>query len=184
MNKARSFYMDSEQAKTLKALQFAIQMEIDGKKYYQEASRNCSITAGRNFFEWLSEQEEWHLQKFEQIYKSIQDNKGWPAIDISAGRKGNMETFFSKEGKSVSCKLEIAATELDTIAKAMEMENKTRDYYIKQGEDSTNNVEGQFYKALAAEEQKHYLALVDYREYLQDTDGWFTRTEHHSMDGG
>jgi rubrerythrin len=176
--------MGSEQANTLKALQFAIQMEVDGKKYYQEASHNCNIKAGRNFFEWLAEQEEWHRQKFEQIYKSIQDKKGWPAIDISAGRKRNMETFFSKESKSVSCKIEIAGTELDTIVKAMEMENKTRDYYNKQGADSADKMEGQFYKALAAEEQRHYLALVDYREYLLNPDGWFTKTEHHSLDGG
>ena len=34
------------------------------------------------------------------------------------------------------------------------------------------------------EERGHYLALVDYREYLIDPAGWFRKAEHHSLDGG
>ena len=34
-----------------------------------------------------------------------------------------------------------------------------------------------------AEESETYLALIDYLEYLDDPAGWFTKMEHHSLDG-
>jgi hypothetical protein len=39
--------MKEEQGKTLEAIKFAIQMEIDGKKYYQKASRQSDNKVGR-----------------------------------------------------------------------------------------------------------------------------------------
>ena len=77
-----------------------------------------------------------------------------------------------------------ASTELDTIAKAMELENKTERFYTSQGEKAVYDAERKLYTSLAAEERGHYLALVDYREYLVDPAGWFRKTEHHSLDGG
>ena len=46
------------------------------------------------------------------------------------------------------------------------------------------SAEREFYKALAAEEKEHELILVDYYEYLTNPVDWFTRMEHHSLDGG
>jgi rubrerythrin len=74
--------------------------------------------------------------------------------------------------------------EIDTVTQTMDMENKTYDFYNKQAGRSTYDVEGGFYKALAAEERNHYLALVDYREYLLDPAGWFANKEHPSLGGG
>jgi rubrerythrin len=76
------------------------------------------------------------------------------------------------------------STELDSIAKAMEMENKTREFYNSQDQKAAYDAEKKLYSALAAEEEGHYLALVDYREYLIDPAGYFRKAEHHSLDGG
>lgn len=176
--------MSNEHIKTLEILQFAIQMEIEGKKYYEQASQKCEVKVGRDLFEWLAAQEDLHRQKFEQIYKAIKDEKTWPAIDIQSRPENAVNTIFSQVSKTTVCKIENPSVELDTIAKAIDMENKTYDLYKKQGEESIYEAQGKFYKALAAEERKHYLALVDYREYIVDPAGWFTKTEHHSLDGG
>ena len=75
-------------------------------------------------------------------------------------------------------------TELNAIETAMGMENKTFDYYTRQGADSTENAEREFYYAVAGEEKEHYLILLDYFEYLKDPSAWFVQKEHHSLDGG
>jgi len=80
--------------------------------------------------------------------------------------------------------IKAAPAELDAITIAMDMENKTYDFYKSRGEEAVYDVEKRFYEALAAEERGHYLALVDYREYIIDPAGWFTKIEHHSLDGG
>jgi len=176
--------MEKEQAKIIEALQYAIQMEIDGKEYYQKAGKKSCVKAGKELFEWLAEQEDWHRQKFEQIYKAIQANKTWPDVIIQTGKEGEVGALLARAAKSAECKSKTHRAELNAIDRAMEMETKTFDYYKKQGESAAYEAQKGFYRALAAEERKHYLALVDYREYLVDPEGWLTKTEHHSLDGG
>ena len=66
----------------------------------------------------------------------------------------------------------------------IDKEKKSYDFYNRQSENGTYNVERDFYEALAAEEREHELILVDYYEYLTNPVDWFTRMEHHSLDGG
>jgi rubrerythrin len=76
------------------------------------------------------------------------------------------------------------AEELDAVKTAMTMENKTLDYYTKQGAKASSELEKSFYKAIAAEEREHHLVLLSYYEFLSDPSGWFIKAEHHSIDGG
>ena len=176
--------MEIEQTKTLDALQYAIKMEIDGKAYYQEASKKSCIQAGKELFEWLAGQEDEHKQRFEQIYKAIKNTRSWPDIFVPNSKENTLTTLFSQTKSFTECKDDNHRVELDSIAKAMEMENKTHDFYTEQSKIGSYEAQRSFYKAIAAEEQKHYLALVDYREYLIDPAGWFRKSEHHSLDGG
>ncbi len=59
--------MVTEQDKTLKALQIAIQMEIDGKEYYLKAGQESSNELGKKLLESLASEEDTHRQKFEEI---------------------------------------------------------------------------------------------------------------------
>ena len=61
--------MTTEQEKTVKALQTAIQMEIDGKAYYLEASRKSGNEMGRKLLASLAAEEDIHRAVFEKIYK-------------------------------------------------------------------------------------------------------------------
>ena len=176
--------MEGEQAKTIEALQFAIKMEIDGKDYYHKASQQSPNKAGKELFQWLTGEEDKHRQRFEEIYSVIKANKAWPEGEINPAKRANLHTLFSAGDEKPDTKGEATRAELDAIAKAMEMENKTHDFYSAQSEKTTYDAEKNFYGALAAEERGHYLALVDYREYLVDPAGWFRTAEHHSLDGG
>ncbi len=176
--------MEDEQGKTLASLQFAIQMEIDGKEYYRKASQESGNKVGREFFDWLADEEDRHRQRFEQIYEAIKKEKAWPAIDIRPGKGEVLNTLFSEALRTAGTEVKAASAELDVIARAMDMENKTHDFYKSQGEKAVYGAAKKFYAALAAEERGHYLALVDYREYLIDPAGWFRKAEHHSLDGG
>jgi rubrerythrin len=176
--------MEDEYGKTLEAIQFAIQMEIDGKEYYQRASRESGNNMGRELFEWLAAEEDKHRRRFEDIYSAIEKQKAWPEVSIEPRKGDILNTLFSEAMRSVGPNVKAAGTELDTIAKAMEMETKTEKFYNSHGEEAVYGAEKKLYTSLAAEERGHYLALVDYREYLIDPAGWFRKTEHHSLDGG
>ena len=176
--------MSDEQDKTLEALRFAIQMEIDGKEYYKKASAESNSKVGKDLFEWLAGEEDKHRQRFEQIFDEIEKKKGWPEIDIQPYKSNSVKTLFSEALQKTGRTVKAEASELKLIDKAIEMENKTHDFYKNRGESARYEAEKIFYEALAVEERGHFLLLTDYKEYLIDPAGWFTKSEHHSLDGG
>ena len=176
--------MVTEQEKTLEALQVAIQMEIDGKEYYLKASQESSNKLGKKLLGSLATEEGTHRQKFEEIYRAIQSKKAWPMTDFQPDGGRTLRTIFARETEEMGSNIKAPATELNAIQTAMDMENKTYDFYKSQGGNATYNAERDFYETLAAEEREHHLVLLDYYEYLKDPAGWFVRKEHSSLDGG
>jgi len=176
--------MTSEQDKTLESLKIAIQMEIDGKQYYLKASQESGNELGKKLLEKLASEEDSHQQKFENIYNAIMAKKGWPAADFQPNGGSQLRTLFARATEEMGARAKGATTELDAVQTAMGMENKTFDYYIRQGASAAHDAEKDFYYAVASEEREHYLILLDYYEYLKDPAAWFVLKEHPSLDGG
>ena len=176
--------MATEQEKTLDALRIAIRMETSGQEYYLKAGRESNNELGKKLLESLSTEEAIHRQKFEKIYDTIRSQKAWPVITFQPGRAEGLRTIFARATEELCSTVRVLSTELGAIEKAMEMENKTYDFYKSQEEKTSYDAEKDFYQSLAAEERGHYLVLLDYYEYLKDPAGWFVNKEHPSLDGG
>jgi len=176
--------MVAEQDKTLEALQAAIQMETNGKEYYLKVSQKSSNELGRQLFQSLAAEEDIHRRKFEEIYNAISNKKAWPVIVPRPDAGKNLRTIFARVTEEIGSTIEIPATELDAIQMAMDMENKSYDFYKSQGEKADYDADRNFYQSLAAEEREHHLILLDYYEYLKDPAGYFVKKEHPSLDGG
>ncbi|MDD5311841.1 MAG: ferritin family protein [Dehalococcoidia bacterium] len=175
--------MKEGQAGIIEVLKYAIQMELDGKKFYQLAAKESNNKAGKELFPWLAEQEDEHRKRFERIYEALAADKGWPEIDVKPDKNKKLVTLFARAIKKAGTAVKAGHGEFEAVEKAMEMEIKSRDYYRLHADKSVSDIAKNFYSQIAAEEQGHYLALVDYKEYIADPVGWFTRTEHHMLDG-
>ena len=176
--------MVTEQDKTLEALQIAIQMEIDGKKYYLKAGQESNNELGKKLLESLAAEEDVHRQKFEEIYSAMRDKKSWPRTDFQPDGGKRLRTILARATGEASSDIKAPATELDAVQTAVDMEIKTCDFYKSQGENATYDAERDFYETLAAEEREHHLVLLDYYEYPKDPAGWYVKKEHPSLDGG
>jgi len=176
--------MVTEQDKTLEALQIAIQMETDGTEYYLKASQESSNELGKKLLESLAAEEATHRQKFEEIYNAISSKKAWPVTDFQPDGGKRLRTIFAKATEEIGSIIKAPATEPAAIQTAMNMENKTYDFYKNQGEKATHDAEREFYETLATEEREHHLIMLDYYEYLKDPAAWFVTKEHPSLDGG
>jgi len=176
--------MKTEQEKTLEGLKVAIQMEIDGKEYYRQASQESSDELGKKLLASLADEEDIHRQKFEEIYNAIRNNKDWPATDFQPDKGKKLRTIFAIAVEKIDTTVKASRAELDAVQTAMDMENKTYDFYKKLGKDATYDAERNFYQLLAAEEREHHLVLLDYYEYFNDPASWFGAREHASLDGG
>jgi len=176
--------VNTEQNRTLEVLQSAIQMEIDGKKYYQQAGQDSGNRIGRSLFQSLAAEEDMHRQKFEEIYRALRNKQAWPETDFQPDSGQKLRTVFAETTRMAGSDIKVLATELDAVQTAMDMENRSHDYYIKQSQTARYDAEKAFLGLLAAEEREHYLVLLDYYEFLKDPAAWFIAKEHPSLDAG
>jgi rubrerythrin len=172
--------MDSEHEKTIEAVRFSIQMEIEGKEYYEEAAEKSQSNAGRELFGWLAAEEEKHRNRFEQIYEEIREKKAWPRIKFEANFKARAKNAFLK---GISAGMSDSQGEIELAERAMALEEKTYQYYHERQAKAQHKAEKNFYEAVAAEEKGHYLTLVRYREYVLDPASFFIEEEKPGLDG-
>ena len=176
--------MATEQANTLQGLQIAIQMEIDGKKFYLKTSEESGNELGRELLQKLAAEEDVHRHNFEIIYDGISRKKTWPTTNFKPDRGQKLRTIFAAASEEIGARIKAATTEMDAIKMAMDMEIKSYDFYKSQSQAAAYSAQKDFYEAVAAEEREHHLILLDYYEYLNDPAAWFVAKEHSSLDGG
>ncbi len=176
--------MTTEQDKTLGALKAAIQMEIDGKEFYLKASQASNNELGKKLLVKLAAEEDEHRQVFEEIYKNISVERGWPGQEFHSDGGRGLRTIFARALEEMDSGIKAMPAELDAVQTAMAMENETYDFYKRQGGLASYDAERQFYEALAVQEGEHHRVLLDYYEFLKDPAAWFVQKEHTSFDGG
>ena len=176
--------MATEHETTLEALQTSIRMEIDGKEFYLKASQAAGNELGKTLLEKLSKEEDSHRIRFETIFQTISASKDWPASSPQPDGSKSLKSIFAQATGKLDSEAKAGTTELDTVQTAMEMENRTYDFYKRRGEEAVQQAEKDFYETLAVIEQEHHLILLDYYEFLEDPAAWFVKSERSSMDGG
>jgi len=175
--------MENEHARTVEILQLAVQMETDGKEFYQKASRKSSNELAKELFHHLANEEDIHRKKFGEIYEALKRGQHWPDVESPSAKGGKIKSLFAEASRVLGSKFKVAESELEAIKTAMDMEIRSYNLYHSRSKESTLPVEKRFYQTLAGEERGHHLALLDSYEYLSDPTGWFTKKEHWSLDG-
>lgn len=175
--------MVSEQDNTQEALQIAIQMEIGGKEFYLKASQESTNDLGKKLLQSLAAEEDVHRQKFAEIYNAIRNMNAWPDVDFQPDGGKTLRTIFARATEEIGSATKASASELEAAKTAMDMENKSYDFYINQSKKTMSVLARDFFNTVAAEEREHHIILTDYYEYLLDPAAWFVKKEHPSLDG-
>jgi rubrerythrin len=176
--------MSKEHDAALSGLKTAVQMEIDGKEFYLKISKESSNEAGKILLKQLASEEDIHRKVFERIYKDISANEGWPESKIDPDGVKRLKTVFSEAMKAMKNNPATFATELSSVQKAMDMENKTYDFYVSRSTKAAHNAEKKLYQEIALQEKEHHRVLLDYYDFIKDPASWYVQKEHTSVDGG
>ncbi len=171
-----------EAQKALEILQSAMNMEKDGHEFYLTAAKNSQSDIARNLFEVLAKEEIVHQEVISEIYEALKSSNQWPDVRIIPVHAENAENIFSAALKDPQQKSS-ATDDLEAVGIALKMEERSFKLYSGRAKESTHSAEENFYKALAIEEQKHIISLRDTEEYLTDTEGWFMKKQHITLDG-
>lgn len=176
--------MTHHMEESTKALETALQLEAEGKKFYLDAAARGGTPVLTQFFKRLAADEDQHAQKAREIYDAIRANKGWPAQETVFKHATTLKSVLDKAFEDLdAAPVKPEDAELEAFKTAMAMEDKSYSFYKSRLEEAESPHEKSFYKALTGEERMHYLALLDSCEYLTNPQGWFTRTERWGLDG-
>jgi rubrerythrin len=176
--------MSQEQEATLAGLEVALKMEEDGKEFYLKAAKANWNQMGKKVMEELAAEEDIHRDVFLRIYKEIKTKNKWPDTRFTSHTAEKLKTIFRKAIENADKDFIAMPEAIDAFKTAINMENKTVDYYQERRDKASYKGEQQLYDKLVMQERGHALVLEDYLEFLTDPVSYYTKTEHHSLDGG
>jgi len=138
---------------------FASQMELDGKAYYEKLAAETPVAGLKTIFTRLAEDEQKH-------YKAIQD--------IKAAVKGTMaDTTVLEEAKNVFHDLMRDKTivgglrkDLDGYQHAMKIEADSVRLYEDMAKKESNPENVQLFLRIANEEKKHYNIMENLYDFV------------------
>jgi hypothetical protein len=107
----------------------------------------------------------------------------WPTVYFPPDKNKTLMKLLTGVCETTGVNVKTNSIELGIINTAIKKEKESYDFYKSQSQNATTEDELNFYEAIADEEREHELILVHYNEYLTDPVDWFTRVEHHSLDG-
>lgn len=157
----------------------AVQLELDGRKFYLDAAGKASNDMARQMFESLADDELIHIEWIENL-----SAKKEAARKVKEKKHERLRGIFAdaQEGEreaALSSKDDIEAMRL-----AIKMEEKSRDAYLKWAEDSDIDEIVNTCSILADQEAFHRELLENTIQYLEHTGDWHMTEEGWHFDGG
>jgi len=141
--------MDEERRK---ALEIAMKLEEDGKKFYMVASEGSTAAFAKEMFMSLAKDEDVHLEKVKEIYKKLKEEGKWPKVVTTIGDVVKTKAVFPKDVEVLNMTEEDISEGVKVLGIGIEMEEKSIMFYNELAEKATDPFEARFYLALAHEE--------------------------------
>ena len=178
--------MVKENSEALEALEFAMNFEEDGHKFYLEASKKTDNALGKEMFKSLAEEETRHIKMVKAIYENLNKVKEWPKSPDGKKKEEkhlDFETIFTRVKDDIKETLEVNPDDTEALRVAKEMEIEGYKFYQKRAKKTKDPLEKEFYQMLEKEESNHYEVINNTYEYLSNPSDWFSKKERPIYEG-
>lgn len=138
--------------------EFAMNMELDGKKYYEELMNMAQDKGLRRIFEMLAKDEEEH----HRIINEMRDSED--AYNTSDTLKNANNIFAEMLGSDK--KFDLTTSVIEAYKHAFELEDKSMKLYEEHFMDAKSQMEKSIFKRLAKEEKKHKLIIENILNFV------------------
>ncbi len=144
----------------MQILDYAMQMELDGEKYYRELATTCQDGGIRGILEYMADAEVKHYETLKQIKDS-------GVVDMAADAvRSKAKTLFQEMMESGET-FDFNVSELCLYEKARDVEFKTRDFYLEHAEEVVSDDAKALFKRLADEEGLHANIIASIIEFVE-----------------
>jgi rubrerythrin len=176
----------------LVAIQRAIQNEIAGQRFYDDAAFHCFDPWAKEAFDLLAREEESHVLLLLGEYRSLTTQKRWlppeAALRLGASLDITQMTFSSDGPKTklfppewpAEKAIDRRADDLSALAFGLEIEEQSIALYQQEAEAAKEPAAREAYLFLVSEERQHYQQLQARWESLAGM-SWPEENEERSM---
>lgn len=169
----------------LMALDKAMEVERQGKVFYEEAATRIKDAAGKEVFQTLAKDEVEHIRLLQAEYDQIRDESEWMALDEAkvCEPQAPLKLFPSKNDAALV--IPANATDADALKLAMAFEENGYKAYAKDRKETDDPKGKKVFGFLAKQENNHYVFLQKTLDYLSNEGAWyFDEQEFPMFDGG
>jgi len=154
----------------MNVLDFAINMELDGEKYYKEQAEIAQDISLKNIFLILAEDENSHA-------KLLQHKSNNMSYELKGTETISETKNLFKEIKDFKNELKQNPDQLDLYRVALEKEKESIDLYEKLLSQSEDDKSIDLFKFLIAQEKDHYTTLEELVSQLSKCNDWVEAAE-------
>lgn len=155
--------------------EFAMQMELDGKAYYEKMATETEVPALKKILSELAVDEDRHYN----IFKRLMEKQG-----DDLGELSEKTTLIAATTKNVFQELKEAGTEIasqsDVIAvwkQAQDVEKKSEDFYREKANEVDDPKGKEMLTRIADEEAKHWAVIEAVMQFLNKPNSFLADAE-------
>ncbi|HWR40213.1 MAG TPA: ferritin family protein [Patescibacteria group bacterium] len=158
--------MEEKLFSDLEGLRIGMEMEVEGRDYYQQASEKVDNPEHKALFQLLKQEEMGHYEAFSKMYATVRENKQVESdeylFDADSSRYLTVlveDHIFPKKQRAQKAISEMKTTE-DILRSAIEAEKNSILFYDELAAQSKFEDARKIFTALKAEEQTHVVKLT------------------------
>ena len=159
-------------------------IERQGKAFYQEAAEHVQDPMGRKVFQTLAKEEVEHLRLLQTEYEVVSDGKEWVTLDETKARGPKTSLKLFPDKRDAAFIIPAAATDLDALNIAMDFEKTAYDMYYQAGTETDDPMAKAVFDFLAQQENDHHMFLQKTHEYLTTEGAWYFDDREFPFFGG
>lgn len=166
----------------MNVFEFALQMELDGEKYYRDLAESVNYDDLKKVLEGLAEDEQRHYQIIQlaqkQTVQHLEENPSLKKIQNVFATHKNKE-FFTNNNELIA---KLKDEQSDVYRAALVKEKESVELYRKLSEQSEKQEEKKVFETLMQEEEKHVEVIVNIIDMLNNVNDWVEAAEFNHRD--
>jgi len=158
--------------------EFAMQMELDGKTFYEKHAAKMDQPQLKKIMLQLADDE----QKHYDLFKAMRDGK---KAEYKEGEKttilASVKNVF-QELQSQNKDFEFPQDAKDCWVEAREVEKKSEEFYREKAEELDDDNQKAIFNRIADEEHKHWVTMENVIQFIDRPSNWLEDAEWNHLE--
>ena len=154
---------------------FAMQMELDGRHFYQDLAKKTKNAGIKSVLTMMAESEAKHYNVILDMQKN---DKTEYSKDVEVLTK--IKNVFSKMKEEKE--IDVDVSQVEFYKKALEIEADSEKFYLERADEEKDPHRKEIFLTLANEEKGHCILLENLVNLVSQPDSWIENSEWYNID--